>query len=102
MSRRPLCPLLFPYTTLFRSVGQGLLRQRRRIAAAREAGRHGGTALAEEHGEVAGAGPGRQRVLERPLQLPVVRVRSEEHTSELQSRGHLVCHLLLENKKKTI
>src|SRR5690625_5806925 len=32
---------------------------------------------------------------------PVFEVRSEEHTSELQSRGHLVCRLLLEKKKKT-
>src|SRR5690625_5798098 len=35
------------------------------------------------------------------LQLPVPGERSEEHTSELQSRGHLVCRLLLEKKKKT-
>src|SRR6266498_4928076 len=34
------------------------------------------------------------------LGLPVVRLRSEEHTSELQSRPHLVCRLLLEKKKK--
>src|SRR5690625_7448245 len=32
--------------------------------------------------------------------LPIIRHRSEEHTSELQSRGHLVCRLLLEKKKK--
>src|SRR5690625_6866222 len=36
------------------------------------------------------------------LSLQVYSLRSEEHTSELQSRGHLVCRLLLEKKKKTI
>src|SRR5207253_1543493 len=36
-----------------------------------------------------------------PLLLPLNRFRSEEHTSELQSRGHLVCRLLLEKKKRT-
>src|SRR5690554_7377031 len=35
------------------------------------------------------------------LELPTLRFRSEEHTSELQSRPHLVCRLLLEKKKKT-
>src|SRR5437870_294371 len=37
----------------------------------------------------------------RPSLLPALQERSEEHTSELQSRGHLVCRLLLEKKKKT-
>src|SRR5690625_6454356 len=36
-----------------------------------------------------------------PVDTPVSMLRSEEHTSELQSRGHLVCRLLLEKKKKT-
>src|SRR5437660_5298421 len=39
------------------------------------------------------------RARDRPL-ARAVRIRSEEHTSELQSRGHLVCRLLLEKKKK--
>src|SRR5437660_5367334 len=38
--------------------------------------------------------------LQAPRSAPAVRMRSEEHTSELQSRGHLVCRLLLEKKKK--
>src|SRR5690625_7053381 len=46
-----------------------------------------------EHIQVHGA--------ERDVTEVVQRVRSEEHTSELQSRGHLVCRLLLEKKKKT-
>src|SRR5437660_6210180 len=36
-----------------------------------------------------------------PMRLAIAPWRSEEHTSELQSRGHLVCRLLLEKKKKT-
>src|SRR2546422_5380712 len=73
MIRRPPRSTLFPYTTLFRS-----LRVR--------PGRGGG-------GDPWAAGP-EDRV--RPGACP----RSEEHTSELQSRLHLVCRLLLEKKKK--
>src|SRR2546421_7932466 len=74
MIRRPPRSTLFPYTTLFRSV----------IAVAEDGsavvpllgGHHGANELAR-------------------------RIRSEEHTSELQSRSDLVCRLLLEKKKKT-
>src|SRR5207253_8053683 len=45
--------------------------------------------------------PGTGKFLDITISAPPVRpVRSEEHTSELQSRGHLVCRLLLEKKKK--
>src|SRR5687768_18109355 len=71
MIRRPPRSTLFPYTTLFRS-GHVPLRPRR---AARV--------------------PSRRRALRR--RRPA---RSEEHTSELQSRLHLVCRLLLEKKNK--
>src|SRR5437660_8155281 len=70
MIRRPPRSTLFPYTTLFRSHDLG-------------------SVLGQDLGDRAPdapAGPGHQR--------------SEEHTSELQSRGHLVCRLLLEKKKK--
>src|SRR2546429_5898822 len=78
MIRRPPRSTLFPYTTLFRSRRPGV----RGAAAFREASAGAG----REGGEPrAGA-----RVS-----------RSEEHTSELQSRLHLVCRLLLEKKKKT-
>src|SRR2546422_1129354 len=85
MIRRPPRSTLFPYTTLFRSRGGDPLR-----------------APALDHGE----GPGRDvpRALRQQDQrghaaaLDVA--RSEEHTSELQSRLHLVCRLLLEKKKK--
>src|SRR2546425_9659056 len=83
MIRRPPRSTLFPYTTLFRSV---LVRHRR-------AHRHH-----IAHPAVRGV-DGREDVIEqRPL--VVVGVRSEEHTSELQSLAYLVCRLLLEKKKK--
>src|SRR2546422_11588791 len=71
MIRRPPRSTLFPYTTLFRSVRR--VRRRRR-------------GLPDD-------GVPHQRNRRRE-------VRSEEHTSELQSRLHLVCRLLLEKKKK--
>src|SRR2546429_6748952 len=75
MIRRPPRSTLFPYTTLFRS--QQEVQLRRQGVGAR---------VAVEALE--------KRVLRRLLQY-----RSEEHTSELQSRLHLVCRLLLEKKK---
>src|SRR2546429_4129357 len=77
MIRRPPRSTLFPYTTLFRSP-----------AAARDAQRRVGRTVA------GGQTPDVFRV-----PAPATR-RSEEHTSELQSRLHLVCRLLLEKKKK--
>src|SRR3989442_4246377 len=78
MIRRPPRSTLFPYTTLFRS----------------------GPAWLEVHGPIRREGPRRTaREIEQP-QLDGVPDRSEEHTSELQSRPHLVCRLLLEKKKK--
>src|SRR3712207_8035991 len=79
MIRRPPRSTLFPYTTLFRS--RGSLRA---AAAARR--------------------PGSCRVdttsLDSVSPAGGTRARSEEHTSELQSRQYLVCRLLLEKKKK--
>src|SRR5437870_10932124 len=81
---------LFPYTTLFRSPGgQGPRRRHHRAP---------GRGQRQVH-------PRRRRATARmDLTLTSTRgsmVRSEEHTSELQSRGHLVCRLLLEKKKKS-
>src|SRR5258707_2441323 len=94
MIRRPPRSTLFPYTTLFRS------RVARRRGAEGEGGRH------------AGGGPEVHRLArylaalldpaERADRRPVCRGRSEEHTSELQSRQYLVCRLLLEKKKETV
>src|SRR5207253_8793545 len=54
------------------------------------------------HGDAVAVRVGRGRAVQRRVerQPHAVRRRSEEHTSELQSRGHLVCRLLLEKKKK--
>src|SRR5438552_7031669 len=78
MIRRPPRSTLFPYTTLFRSIPK---------IAPRAA--HAGAA--ERMGRGQRENPGRGRLS---------RIRSEEHTSELQSPDHLVCRLLLEKKKK--
>src|SRR3989442_7724509 len=72
MIRRPPRSTLFPYTTLFRSGGQ--------------------YRMSEFTGAV-------MRAQLRKLDGIVADFRSEEHTSELQSRPHLVCRLLLEKKK---
>src|SRR3712207_7509537 len=88
MIRRPPRSTLFPYTTLFRSVGQ---RRGRPAALPR---RDGGGALRPAVGALALALP-RLRRRRRPVRAGQ---RSEEHTSELQSRQYLVCRLLLEKK----
>src|SRR3712207_9006113 len=90
MIRRPPRSTLFPYTTLFRSVAP--LRHAVRLVDHEE--RDAGLAQLLEHvlvGELLG---GEQDELD----LVVLDVRSEEHTSELQSRQYLVCRLLLEKK----
>src|SRR3989454_2128036 len=90
MIRRPPRSTLFPYTTLFRSVGE----------------------LAPEHdpadllraafpgGSITGAPKVRAMQIIAELEPTQRAVRSEEHTSELQSPCNLVCRLLLEKKKK--
>src|SRR3712207_9174899 len=88
MIRRPPRSTLFPYTTLFRSPGSLAARGRR--GARRLACRGRFAAGASGTGCVERGGPARARP----------GFRSEEHTSELQSRQYLVCRLLLEKKKK--
>src|SRR3989449_6836965 len=95
MIRRPPRSTLFPYTTLFRS------GYRMAYPAARV---HGGCCLLYRSARGAASGD-RTRGLSPGLEFldPDLRRRvrrSEEHTSELQSRLHLVCRLLLEKKKK--
>src|SRR5687768_17950125 len=102
MIRRPPRSTLFPYTTLFRSdLGQRamVLGERRKDRLPLEALDHLHQLVAlEQCVDVVGrrrqAAAGHVPSLERFAQ------RSEEHTSELQSRLHLVCRLLLEKKKK--
>src|SRR2546422_4195518 len=104
MIRRPPRSTLFPYTTLFRSEPQTI--DSHVIAACQEGDREAFRLLFEAYkdrvfsiavysfrGDEAAAGDVTQQVF---LKL----MRSEEHTSELQSRLHLVCRLLLEKKKK--
>src|SRR2546422_6988789 len=84
MIRRPPRSTLFPYTTLFRS-GSDRDRQAHREGLPQDPAQAGVTAATADdciH-----------------LTVDIVK-RSEEHTSELQSRLHLVCRLLLEKKKK--
>src|SRR3712207_7137285 len=101
MIRRPPRSTLFPYTTLFRSQagGEGTVEPLEVVAeAARvalEVGRVVGVDAAELVLDRVAHGNERQGV------EPHVR-RSEEHTSELQSRQYLVCRLLLEKKKNKI
>src|SRR5690625_6431017 len=95
-----VCPLL-PYTTLFRSQ----LFVAPRVLLELVQPDHVGLEVAGKIGQVVDAGAGDEpvteqggRVLLDPGQMR--QDRSEEHTSELQSRGHLVCRLLLEKKKQ--
>src|SRR3712207_7913469 len=95
MIRRPPRSTLFPYTTLFRSCSPAPAspaRRRRRGASPR---RVAGIPRRREPRAPAAVPGGRSRSRSS-------RRRSEEHTSELQSRQYLVCRLLLEKKKKTI
>src|SRR5438270_3129240 len=73
MIRRPPRSTLFPYTTLFRSHVQGDVQRRLGIV---------------------------HQVADDDIIFTEIAVRSEEHTSELQSQSNLVCRLLLEKKKK--
>src|SRR3712207_8999585 len=96
MIRRPPRSTLFPYTTLFRSHGgPGLALPLDPVAHVEEGGAGGanlggagGTEGNDSPAPVGGGGGGEAQD------------RSEEHTSELQSRQYLVCRLLLEKKKK--
>src|SRR2546422_6448978 len=94
MIRRPPRSTLFSYTTLFRSEGKPVLREV--------------DALGVTESELLAMAAAAESSSEHPLAAAVMKAafarevipRSEEHTSELQSRLHLVCRLLLEKKKK--
>src|SRR3712207_7507904 len=97
MIRRPPRSTLFPYTTLFRSSASNRLVASTRYC--RAAGRSPCRRYATPRASAATARPCRSERCRRVS--PASRtVRSEEHTSELQSRQYLVCRLLLEKKKK--
>src|SRR3989475_3444619 len=79
MIRRPPRSTLFPYTTLFRSAGHGIVLRQPSQDGIPDHARRGLAGLwQQQHGG---------------------QMRSEEHTSELQSQSNLVCRLLLEKKK---
>src|SRR5258708_18468838 len=83
MIRRPPRSTLFPYTTLFRSLGQAVQCVIRVVNAAVD--------IAAQLQRLA---------CDAALDVVLIAQRSEEHTSELQSPDHLVCRLLLENKTR--
>src|SRR5207253_4787599 len=102
LASRPPAPMLFPYTTLFRSgVGEPVPDAR---GAARQA--DGAIGAQDDVLDLDSCVPrGVDQPFERPREHHAVEhdgvaaageLRSEEHTSELQSRGQLVCRLLLE------
>src|SRR2546429_1608880 len=97
MIRRPPRSTLFPYTTLFRSL-LALPRAGRGRRAA------DGRRLRDRLDALRRSDPGRDPDAGQPERDARARdpARSEEHTSELQSRLHLVCRLLLEKKKKIL
>src|SRR3712207_8294931 len=93
MIRRPPRSTLFPYTTLFRSIGKAIPDTEILVV-----NKEGEECAPNEPGELVHRGPtvamgywGNEEATRR---------RSEEHTSELQSRQYLVCRLLLEKKKR--
>src|SRR5690349_23112026 len=97
MIRRPPRSTLFPYTTLFRSFldlglkdrGQSSSLQRSKAAGCGLAWNYEGS-----------RGVAKKELTAHYRRRPARSIRSEEHTSELQSRRDLVCRLLLEKKKK--
>src|SRR3712207_7645491 len=92
MIRRPPRSTLFPYTTLFRSLRHG--------DASEVFTGHTGAVLVDAPRGQLSANQASVRDVELHLDVEVER-RSEEHTSELQSRQYLVCRLLLEQKTRS-
>src|SRR5438270_9701560 len=89
MIRPPPTSTLFPYTTLFRSEPQPL--------------RHGAEFAGQSFGDQGSIQTGLRLSRGSLLSAPLPdRLRSEEHTSELQSQSNLVCRLLLEKKKENL
>src|SRR3712207_7443801 len=90
MIRRPPRSTLFPYTTLFRSVVELTALAAQSGAQLFYGGGGGGTVVAAAAAQATGA----------KYAVDFEDLRSEEHTSELQSRQYIVCRLLLEKKKQ--
>src|SRR3712207_7681285 len=96
MIRRPPRSTLFPYTTLFRSYSPSTI-------AAEIAGLVCAAEIARRNGDEVSAAVYLAAADDwaRNVEAWTATTRSEEHTSELQSRQYLVCRLLLEKKKNT-
>src|SRR5436305_10153058 len=96
MIRPPPTSTRFPYTTLFRSSGAARVRTQlpEHVGAHQEV--RDAVRVHRRSARASGGGASAWPALPRRRH----QVRSEEHTSELQSRPHLVCRLLLEKKKK--
>src|SRR3712207_7974704 len=97
MIRRPPRSTLFPYTTLFRS-NVTLLFSVARYEAVAQAYLDGLRLAADNGGDLSSIASVASFFVSR-VDTKVDEIRSEEHTSELQSRQYLVCRLLLEKKK---
>src|SRR5688572_31860542 len=93
MMRRPPRSTLFPYTTLFRSPRARQLRDVPAFGLDQVGGDRQGRQIRIREVAVVVC------VLLRPQRARLPGIRSEEHTSELQSQSNLVCRLLLEKKK---
>src|SRR3712207_7049543 len=91
MIRRPPRSTLFPYTTLFRSTSRRSVPEPPTSARIMHSSREGHLAEIQTRSMSARES--------HSVRVALPRVRSEEHTSELQSRQYLVCRLLLEKKK---
>src|SRR3712207_7109278 len=95
MIRRPPRSTLFPYTTLFRSgykvVGPAFVSAARPSKSSPKSARHAALRAGS-----------REKALPLDRLALLAHQRSEEHTSELQSRQYLVCRLLLEKKKNAV
>src|SRR3712207_7467290 len=87
MIRRPPRSTLFPYTTLFRSRNRPLDEESHGFVLRQQLNQHGLFRIGQ---------------FQRRHEVIVLASRSEEHTSELQSRQYLVCRLLLEKKTNTL
>src|SRR3712207_8778070 len=102
MIRRPPRSTLFPYTTLFRSI---VVAPARIAASAQQHRKSGSLRLPSSalHSTSSACCRASETLLVTASRTSsrLIRSRSEEHTSELQSRQYLVCRLLLEKKKKT-
>src|SRR2546428_6650231 len=99
MIRRPPKSTLFPYTTLFRSRGSRRNRSRPGLIRGPASPSSARPPRLGRRDPAAGRGTGGRKGLFEGL-APPFGLRSEEHTSELQSRSDLVCRLLLEKTKK--